>query len=402
MPAFLFCQIQIIMSKKYKIFLLILLGALSAFGPFITDMYLPGLPSMTGFFNTTTSMVQMGLTTSMIGMAIGQLIFGAFSDKYGRKQPLLISMLLFIISTVLCVFSPNIEFFIVLRFIQGIAGAGGIVMSRCIATDFFTGKELAKTLAIVSAINGIAPITAPVIGGVMMNFVDWRGVFLILLLLGIALFIGCLKFKESLPVEKRTTEKLLSTFRLFVTVLRNRRYRLCITQQALALMVLFANIASSPFIIQEIYGYSALFFSIIFAVNAMALLIAAIVSMRFKSPERGILFGSTGMVIFSVMEFFVLSSGASFWIYEILVFMILFMMGLTMPLSTTLAMDSARDNAGSSSAVLGAVLFLAGGIISPLVGLGNILIPTAIAFLAGSTFSFVCAVKINKKVAEYC
>lgn len=390
------------MTGNYKIFLLILLGALSAFGPFITDMYLPGLPSMTGFFNTTTSMVQTGLTASMIGMAAGQLIFGAFSDKYGRKRPLIIAMLLFIISTVLCIFSPDIESFIILRFIQGIAGAGGIVMSRCIATDIFTGKELAKTLAIVSAINGIAPISAPVIGGIVMNYVDWRGVFVVLLVLGIILLFGCAKFNESLPPEKRTKEKLLSTFRLFAVVLRNRRYRLCISQQALAMTVLFANIASSPFIIQQIYGYSALFFSIIFAVNAMALLIAAIISMKFKSPEKGILFGSSGMVIFSVAEFIVLYSAAPFWLYEILVFIILFMMGLTIPLSTTLAMDSERNNAGSSSAVLGAVLFMAGGVISPLVGLGNILIPTGFAFIAGSVLSLICAIKINKTIVEYC
>ena len=357
---------------------------------------------MTGFFNTTTSMVQTGLTASMIGMAAGQLIFGAFSDKYGRKRPLIIAMLLFIISTVLCIFSPDIESFIILRFIQGIAGAGGILMSRCIATDFFTGKELAKTLAIVSAINGIAPISAPVIGGIVMNYVDWRGVFVVLLVLGIILLFGCAKFNESLPPEKRTKEKLLSTFRLFAVVLRNSRYRLCISQQALAMTVLFANIASSPFIIQQIYGYSALFFSIIFAVNAMALLIAAIISMKFKSPEKGILFGSSGMVIFSVAEFIVLYSAAPFWLYEILVFIILFMMGLTIPLSTTLAMDSERNNAGSSSAVLGAMLFMAGGVISPLVGLGNILIPTGFAFIAGPVLGLICAIKINKTIVEYC
>ena len=232
-------------------------------------------------------------------------------------------------------------------------------------------------------------------GIVVMNYVDWRGVFVVLLLLGIILFVGCFKFKESLPIEKRTEEKLISTFKLFAKVLKIRCYRLCVIQQSLAMMVMFANIASSPFIIQEIYGYSSPFLSIVFAVNAMSLLIAAILSMKFKIIEQGILIGSVGMVIFSVAEFFVLCFGLSFWLYEILIFLILFMMGLTMPLSTTLAMDSARDNAGSSSAVLGAVLFLAGGIISPLVGVGNILIPTGIAFIIGSTLSLICAIQIN-------
>ena len=151
-------------KENSKVFLLILLGMLSAFGPFVTDMYLPSLPAMADYFSASLPMVQMGLTTSMIGLALGQIFFGPLSDKYGRRPLLLVSMLLFIVSTLFCLFAPDIYSFVTLRLIQGIAGAGGIVISRSVAIDKFSGKELAKMLAVIGAINGVAPVAAPVIG----------------------------------------------------------------------------------------------------------------------------------------------------------------------------------------------------------------------------------------------
>ena len=137
-------------NENSKTFLLVLLGLLTAFGPFVTDMYLPTLPSMTGYFGTTSSMVQLGLTSSMIGLALGQLFFGPLSDRYGRRPPLIAAMALFIVSTILCIFASDIRQFILLRLLQGIAGAGGIVISRSVAADRFTGAELARMLAGVS------------------------------------------------------------------------------------------------------------------------------------------------------------------------------------------------------------------------------------------------------------
>ena len=147
-----------ITTKKQdsKLFILIFLGMLSAFGPFVMDMYLPTLPAMSDYFHTTSSMVQLGLTSSMVGLAIGQLIFGPLSDKYGRQRPLIIALFLFLFSTVGCIFSQNIMQFVVLRFVQRVAGAGGVVLSRSIATDKYSARELATMLAIIGAINGIA------------------------------------------------------------------------------------------------------------------------------------------------------------------------------------------------------------------------------------------------------
>ena len=370
-----------------KLFILILLGMLTAFGPFVTDMYLPSLPAMREYFNTSSSMVQLGLTTSMIGLAVGQIFFGPLSDRYGRRIPLQVAMWLFIVSTVLCLFAQDIHQFVTFRLIQGIAGAGGIVIARSIATDKFSGKELAKMLAIIGAINGIAPVVAPIIGGVFTEAIGWQGIFGILLVLGMLLLAGCMRFRESLPAEKRLATKWADTFNSFKVGLRNKQYICYVLQLAFAQGVLFAYIASSPFIIQQHYGYSPFAFSVCFSINAIAIGGAAAFSVKFRRPENGTLIGCMGMLVFSVLECAALSLGCSCWVYELLLLAVLFMMGMTFTTSTALAMECERTNAGTASALLGAVSFSFGGIVSPLVGIGNILVSTGIIFVICSVCS---------------
>lgn len=381
---------------RYEIFLLVLLGMLTAFGPFVTDMYLPALPSMTSYFDTSVSMVQLGLTFSMVGLALGQLLIGPISDKFGRRRPLLASMVLFIVSTVACIFSPNVVFFTAMRFLQGIAGAGGIVISRSAATDEFAGRELMKMLAVIGAINGIAPIAAPVIGGVMLSVTDWRGIFFILLLLGVLLLVGSAMFKESLPESRRSVGSVLHVFGSFGTVARNRRFLYYVLQQGFAQFILFANIASSPFIIQQHYGFSPLVFSVCFGVNAIAIGVASALSVKFRRPEDAVATSCVGMLVMSVVIAAVLMLGGSFWAYEISLFVLMFMMGLTFTASTSLALNSERERAGAASAMLGAICFLAGGIVSPLVGVGNILYSTGIIFIVGAALSSLFAHKARR------
>ena len=387
----------IINKENSKVFLLILLGMLSAFGPFVTDMYLPSLPAMADYFSASLPMVQMGLTTSMIGLAAGQIFFGPLSDKYGRRPLLLASMVLFVVSTIFCLFAPDIYSFVTLRFIQGIAGAGGIVISRSVATDKFSGKELTKLLAVIGAINGIAPVVAPVIGGLLTGSVGWQGIFVILLLIGIVLGIGCIRFKESLPVEKRSKIGVVSTFRSFGVIVHNRRYMLYVLQLAFAQGILFAYIASSPFIVQQHYGFSPFAFSVCFAVNAVAIGVAAALSVKFRRTENGTLTGCIGMLVLAGCMMIALYSGCGFWTYELLMFTLLFMMGLTFTASTTLAMDCERRYAGAASALLGALCFASGGIVSPLVGLGNILLSTGVTFVVCAVCSLLCALWVTRR-----
>lgn len=377
----------------YNVFLFVLLGLLTAFGPFVTDMYLPSLPAMVSYFGTTSSMVQLGLTTSFMGLAVGQIFFGPLSDKYGRQPLLLVAMGLFIVSTVICIFAPTIHIFVLFRFVQGIAGAGGIVISRSIATDKFEGKELVKILAIVGAINGVAPVMAPVLGGTLTESVGWQGIFFVLLVIGVVLTAGCVYFKESLPVASRSKAGLINLFYSFKRVTQNRRYLFYVLQLGFAQGILFSNIASSSFIVQEHYGYSPLAFSICFGVNAIAIGIAAALSVKFRKPEDSTLTGCVGMVALSICELVALYLGCDFWVYESLLFVLLFMMGLTFTSTTVLAMDTERKNSGTASAFLGAVCFLFGGLVSPLVGLGNILVSTGILFVICAVCSLLCAIK---------
>lgn len=335
-----------------QIFTLVFLGMLTAFGPFVTDMYLPTLPAMTDFFHANSSQVQLGLTASMIGLAVGQLLFGPLSDKYGRRLPLIAAMCLFLLSTLGCIYSGNVIQFAGWRLIQGIAGAGGIVISRSIATDKYSGRELAKMLAVIGAINGVAPVAAPIAGGAMAGSVGWQGIFWTLFGLGILLVFGSLHFNESLPAVHRQNTRWSDVYKSFSTVLQNRRYVCYILQFGFAQGVLFTNIASSPFIVQQHYGFSPLAFSICFGVNAIAIMLSATSAVKFDHPEQALYRGSIGMVIVSFFLCLALCAGCNFWVYELLLLGLLSMLGLTFTASNTLAMDSERANAGTASALL--------------------------------------------------
>lgn len=398
MGIHLFLIYNMLKERNSKIFLLILLGMLTAFGPFVTDMYLPSLPLMGEYFSTTSSMVQLGLTTSMIGLAVGQVFFGPISDRWGRRPPLLVAMWLFVISTILCLLATSIEWFVFFRLIQGIAGAGGIVISRSIATDKFVGRELLKMLAVIGAINGIAPVVAPVIGGLLTDSIGWKGIFSVLLVLGCILLIGSYCFRESLPRERRAVSKWSDMFVSFRVVLKDRLFVCYALQMAFAQGVLFAYIASSPFIVQQHYGFSPIAFSFCFAINSLAIGVAAALSVKFRHPLNSTLFGCVSMMLIAVVECVALVSECNFWIYEVLLLLLLFSVGITFTSTTTLAMQRQRDNAGTASAILGALGFAAGGLVSPLVGMGNILTSTGIVFVVCAAGSMICiSIAIGKR-----
>ena len=391
-------------QNNSQLFILVFLGMLTAFCPFVTDMYLPTLPAMTGYFHTTSSQVQLGLTASMIGLAVGQLFFGPLSDKYGRRPPLLAALILFLLSTIGCLCSERIMQFVGWRLVQGIAGAGGIVISRSIAADKYSGKELAKMLAIIGAINGVAPVAAPIAGGSMADSTGWQGIFWTLFVLGIILLAGCLHFQESLPRTRRPHTEWKDVYINFIKVIHNRRYMYYILQFGFGQGVLFANIASAPFIMQEHYGFSPMMFSICFGINAISIVISAACAVKFPHPEQALYRGSMGMVVVSALLCIALGSECSFWIYEVLLIGLLSMLGLTFTASNTLAMDSERTHAGMASALLGALGFAFGGIVSPIVGLGNIMTSTGIVFLVGSVCSFLCtrmALRRTLALAQY-
>lgn len=373
-----------------KIFMLLFLGLLSAFGPFVMDMYLPTLPEMTGYFGTSSAMVQLGLTTSMIGLAFGQLLFGPLSDRYGRRKPLIVAMTLFLFATVGCIFAGNISQFVAMRLIQGIAGSGGVVLSRSIATDKYSAMELATMLGIIGSINGIATVAAPIAGGLTAGIGGWKGIFWCLMGLGAVLLAGSIRMKESLSgskMKKNGKEAFLGGFK---DVLRNRKFVLYIVQYGFTMAVLFTNVASAPFIMQEHYGISPMMFSLVFAANAIAMAIATALAPKFRSMEKALRTGSDCMVLISALLCAALLLGCSFWVYEALLFLLLSMVGMSFTASNALAMESEHGNAGTASALLGTVGYAFGGIVPPLAGLGDMMVSAGVLFIVFAGISFLC------------
>lgn len=365
------------MSRSYYVFLLVFLGMMSAFGPFVTDMYLPTLPSMSDIFHTTPSMVQLGLTTSMLGLAIGQIFFGPVSDKYGRRPVLIAAMILFALATLGCIFSGSIVTFNAFRFLQGLGGSGGIVLSRSVATDCYSGRPLAKTLAIIGAINGIAPVTAPMIGGFVAGSIGWQGIFWVLLGIGVFLLALCIPFRESLHPSLRHHGPVLSLLSSLPTLLRIPRFRSLVIINGLVSGILFSYISSASFIVQENFGFSELGFSLVFAINAVAIAVGAALALRFPSLRAALFTGIIAVLVIALLQLTATILSPRFLIYESLTFLTLLSLGLIFTSTTTLAMDEGRIAVGAASAIFGATGFLFGGIVSPLVGLSDIMLTTA-------------------------
>ena len=331
-----------------------------------------------------------GTDDQYAGLAAGQLFFGPLSDKYGRRPVLSVALMLFLLSTAGCIFSENILQFITLRFLQGVSGAGGVVLSRSIAADKYSARELAGVLAVIGGINGVATVAAPIAGGFLADASGWQGIFWSLFLLGTILLAGSFRMEESHPTELRTSVRWNDILRNFSLILRNRQYLAYTLQYGFTMGVLFVNIASAPFIMQEHYGLSAMQFSLCFGANAIAMAIASTVAVKLPTMKDALHIGSSGMLWLSFAWLAALSQGCSFWIYETLVFALLSMAGITFTASNTLAMECERENAGVASALLGTAGFAVGGIMSPLVGLGNILFSTGMLFIFSSFLALLC------------
>lgn len=368
-------------TGRHFLFLVIYLAGLSAFGSFVNDMYLPSLPSMMKFFHCSVPVVQLGLTTGMIGLATGQFFLGPISDKIGRK-PLLVGTLIgFCIASAVSIFSPTIHFFLVMRFFQGLGASGGYFLARSIPADIYSGRQLAKTMAIIGAINGIAPASAPVIGGVVSDFFTWKGVFVFLTAFGIILLAFSPKLKESLTPDKRFKGSVGQSFGNYKLLIKSKPYMIHVLLKGTALGLLFAYISSGPFIFETHFGHTQTIFGCIMGANALLVAAGSMLALKFRPLKSAAMYASVGLLIFvGIITYILFHHPDSFWGYELLLLPILFCLGMIFTVSNTLAMNEGRNMAGDASALLGIIGYIFGASVSPLVGQGNIMHSTGVAY----------------------
>lgn len=382
------------------VFLVIFMAALSAFGSFVNDMYLPSLPSMTKDFHCSVPSVQLGLTMGMIGLALGQLILGPVSDKYGRKPVLIGSLAVFIIAAIVSVWSRSIHFFLWCRLCQGLGASGGYFLARTIPTDVYGGRQLAKTMAVIGAINGFAPACAPVLGGFVSDRFGWQGVFVFLAVFAAILLCSSRRLKETLPPARRFSGKIQDVFRNYLNLVRNKAFMTHTMLKGSALGILFAYISSAPFIMQTHFGYSQIHFGLIIGFNALFIAAGSMSALRFRVLKRGAFVGAVILMAAVTAESIVLWFTDSFWAYELLLLPMMFALGMIFTVSNTLAMNEGKADAGGASAIIGIAGYIFGAIVSPLVGLGDIMHSTAIVFIAVAAIVLVCALFSRRLPAD--
>jgi MFS transporter, DHA1 family, multidrug resistance protein len=378
----------------------LILGGLSAFAPLSIDMYLPAFPAMTSQLGATASGVQLTLTTFVISLAVGQAIAGPLSDAFGRRRPLAVGLVLYGLASVACAFAPSVYALTGFRFLQGLGAAAGIVISRAIVRDLFSGIAMARFFSSLMLVSGLAPILAPVFGGELLRFTSWRGIFLVLSGFGVILLLAAmLGLPESLPGDRRRPARIGSVLRSYGRLLTNKVFIGYAMTSALLFAGLFAYISGSSFVLQDVYGLTPQQFSLTFGVNSVGIMVAGQLSGRLvgRFPPRRLL--TAGLVV-------ALTGGAGLvatavaglgliWIL-IPLFLIVSSVGIVMPNCIALALADQADDAGAASALIGLTQFTVGGLCAPLAGSGSGALAMAVVMAGLSVLATLAFVLLTR------
>ncbi|ABS20552.1 drug resistance transporter, Bcr/CflA subfamily [Bacillus cytotoxicus NVH 391-98] len=355
--------------------MIIVLGTLTAIGPLSIDMYLPSLPKLMGDLQTSASLAQLTLTACLLGLSVGQLFVGSISDIYGRRKPLIIALIIYVASSLLCAVAPSIWILVLLRFLQGASGSAGIVISRAMVRDMYTGPEMTKFFSLLMLVNGAAPILAPIIGGQLLQFTSWHGVFIVLGVISICMLISVIfVLRETLPLEERITGGVAGTLSVYGKLLKDRLFMGYAVSQGFVSAAMFAYISGSPFVLQNIYGASPQAFSLFFAINGIGIIIASQITGRLagKVSEKALFVVGIGIaavggtsllltIVFGIGLIGVLCS----------LFLVVSSVGVVSTTGFSLAMRNQKQAAGTAAALLGLLQFISGALVAPLVGIGG-------------------------------
>ncbi|TSB46817.1 multidrug effflux MFS transporter [Alkalicoccobacillus porphyridii] len=394
---------------KERLALAFLLSMLAVLGPLNIDMYLPSFPEIASDLGARESLVQLSLTACLFGLAVGQVFIGPISDSKGRLTPLYISVILFAVASIICALAPNISWFIAGRFMQGFTAAGGIVISRAIVRDVFSGKHLTKFFALLMVINAVAPLVAPILGGaiLLLPYTGWSEIFYFLSLIGIIIVIMVFwKLKESHPPEKRTPSSFKFTLKSYGELFRDRSFIGYALTLGFAHGGSFAYVSGTPFVYQGIYGVSPQTFSLLFGINGLAIIMGTWMVGRFADVIEERVFLRLAVIMATVATAFLLimtliEPPLAFIVIPIFIYMTC--MGMILTTSYTLGIKEQGHRAGTASALLGLFPLLIGGLVAPLAGfsvataipMGLILFSTC--FIALGCFFFLTQ---NKRVGE--
>lgn len=266
------------------------------------------------------------------------------------------------------------------------------------SADMYTGRELASFMALLGAINGIAPVCAPVVGGLMAGVTSWTGVFAVILAVGLVLMVCSMFLPETLQPANRIRKSVIKVYGNLFRVFRNSRFTLSVMAEMACFFMFFAYIASSPFIMQQVYHLSPLGYSLCFGLNALMIGVGAAMATRFRSQGTCLRFGGLGMLAGTLLLAFLLNTAMPLWIVMLAYIYTLICFGLMQPPLTAIALDSERDNAGAASAIFGASGFVAGALSSPLVGIGDITVTSGLVMVCGAVVCLLFILPLSSKL----
>ncbi|WP_153450513.1 multidrug effflux MFS transporter [Streptomyces smaragdinus] len=392
-------------AVRAGLLVVLMLGGLTAMPALSMDMYLPALPAAAAELHSSAAGIQLTLTTCLAGLALGQLIVGPLSDRWGRRRPLLAGMAVFVVATVACALAPDVPVLMGFRLVQGLAGAAGVVIARAVVRDMYDGLAMARFFSSLMLVSGIAPIAAPLIGGQVLRVTDWRGVFVVLAVVGAAITaVVARKLPETLPPGRRHSGGFGTTVAALRGLLADRAFSGYLLAGSFGFAALFAYVSASSFVMQEIHGASPQTFSLLFGANALGMITVGQINGRLlvgrvaleKVLGTGLVLvtlASTALLLMALGVFGEVGlapMAAGF-------FALMSSLALVLPNANALGLMRARDAAGSASALLGTSAFLTGAIASPLVGVAgeHTAVPMAVtqvtcSVLAGAAFVLLC------------
>jgi len=353
----------------------VVLGMLSTFGPLSLDLYLPSLPELADELHASASASQLSITTCLLGLAVGQLAAGPLSDRFGRRRPLMVGLVLYVLTSAACAFAPSIWILLGLRLLQGLAGAAGIVIARAVARDLYSGRPLVVFFARLQLVSGLAPVIAPVLGGQLVRVMSWRGVFGVLTGLGVVLLAAAwFGLPESLPPQRRLLRDLRTTLSGFGTLLRDRFFMGAGLSSGLAGASMFAYIAGATFVLQRLYHLSPQGFSFVFGSNSVGLMLTAQLGGRLVrrfAPGRLLAAGLAANTVGSVGVLVTMLGGLGVKALVVCLFVMVASLGLVFPNAMALALADHGAQAGTASSLLGLGQYAVGALVAPLVGIAG-------------------------------